>query len=214
MKKSGSLKVVLLWLAGVRIILGIAAIPLAKFLYEDHFLWLVLLRPTKEVILAGAFLAKQTDKPTLLLQIVIAAVPLSILGVWHFYYLGRFYSKEIKSGSLPWIGSRILPAKKIKKLAMVLDKKGWKLIFLGRLAAFPSALMGASAGSSDMESKEFLPPDGIGGLAAIAEVIAVGYLLGSIFNPKDPKTSWLITGVGVAALFVLLFLLGKYLNRE
>lgn len=214
MKKTSKLKVVLLWLAGVRVVLGIAAIPLAKFLYEDHFLWLVLLRPTKEVILAGAFLAKQSDKPFLLLQLVIAAVPLSILGVWHFYYLGRLYSKEIKAGKLPGIGSRLLPTEKIRKLQKVLRKKGGKLIFLGRLAAFPSALMGAAAGSSNMASKEFLPPDGLGGLAAIAEVIAVGYLLGSLFNTDDPKTSWLITGLGVAALFALLVLLGKYLNRE
>ena len=214
MKKTGSRKAVLLWLAGVRVILGIAAIPLAKYLYEDNFLWLVLLRPTKEVILAGAFLAKQSDKPFLLLQMVVAAVPLSILGVWHFYYLGRLYSKEIEKGALPGAAGRLLPTKKIKRLQKVLKKKGGKLILLGRLAAFPSALMGAAAGSSNVSSKKFLVPDGLGAMAAMAEVIAVGYLLGSLFNPKDPKTSWLITGLGVAVLFALLFLLGKYLNRD
>lgn len=87
MTRSSHLRTVLLWLAAVRIALGIAAIPLAKFLYEDNFLFLVIMRPTKEVLLAGAFQARATDSPGLLLQIVLAAVPLSILGVWHFYYL-------------------------------------------------------------------------------------------------------------------------------
>ncbi|MGI8425825.1 MAG: DedA family protein [Actinomycetota bacterium] len=214
MDKTNNLKKMLLWLAGVRLLLGIAAILLAKFLYEDHFLFLVLMRPTKEVILAGAFLAKKQSDPALLLQIVLAAIPLSILGVWHFYYLGRLYSSEIKKGELPGVAGRLLPTEKIHKLQKVLKKKGPKLVFLGRLAAFPSALVGAAAGSSDMKSRKFLPADGLGALAGIGEVIAAGYVFGTIFNPDDPKTSWIITGFGVAALFALFFLLGKYLSKE
>lgn len=214
MEKTKHLKKMLLWLAGLRVLLGVTAVVMAKFLYEDHFLWLVLMRPTKEVILAGAFLARKQSNPTLLLQIVAAAVPLVILGVWHFYYLGRLYSSEIKKGDLPGLAGRLLPTKKIHKLQKVLKKKGPKIVFLGRLAAFPSAMVGAAAGSSDMKSAKFLPADGLGTLAGLTEVIAAGYLFGSIFNPKDPQTSWIITGVGVAVLFGLFFLLGKYLNRE
>jgi len=212
--KKNNLRQILLWLAGVRVLLGIAAIPMARFLYERHFLLLVLMRPSKEVILAGAFLAKKRSDPGLLLQIVLAAIPLTILGVWHFYYLGRAYASEIKRGDLPGIQGRLLPTDKIHKLQKVLKKKGTKLVFVGRLAAFPSALVGAAAGSSDMKSAKFLPADGLGALAGLAEVIAAGYLFGSIFNPKDPRTSWIITGLGVAALFGMFFLLGKYLNRE
>lgn len=109
---------------------------------------------------------------------------------------------------------RILPLKKIRQLQKVLKKKGPRVIFLGRLAAFPSALIGAAAGSSKVTSRKFLPSDGIGALLGIVEVMSVGYLLGGFFNPEDPKTTWLITGVGVAALFGLLFLLGRYLHRE
>ncbi|MEO7804988.1 MAG: hypothetical protein ABIS18_12000 [Actinomycetota bacterium] len=46
------------------------------------------------------------------------------------------------------------------------------------------------------------------------EVMSVGYLLGGFFNRDDPKTTWLITGVGVIALFGLMFLIGRYLKRE
>ncbi len=214
MKKSTRLRTFLLWLAGFRILLGIAAIPLAKFLYSDHFLLLVVMRPTKEVLLAGAYKARATQSSALLLQIVLAAIPLSILGVWHFYYLGRLYATEIKSEKLPGIVGRILPLKKIAKLQKVLKKKGSRVVFWGRLAAFPSALVGAAAGSSKVKAKQFLPPDAIGALVGIAEVMSVGYLLGGFFNKDDPKTTWLITGVGVVVLFGLLFLIGRYLNRE
>jgi len=214
LKKSTRLRTFLLWLAGLRIVLSIAAIPLAKFLYSNHFLLLVVMRPTKEVLLAGAFKARATQSPGLLLQIVLAALPLSILGVWLFYYLGRLYSSEIKSEKLPGIVGRILPVKKIAKLQKVLKKKGPRVVFLGRLAAFPSALVGAAAGSSKVPEKKFLPTDAAGALVSIAEVMSVGYLLGGFFNKDDPETTWLLTGVGVIGLFGLMFLIGRYLKRE
>ena len=69
-------------LAAVRLVLGIAAIPLAPLLYEDNFLVLVLLRPTKEVFLAGGFFVRQGDVNLALL--ILCAIPLSIFGVWLF----------------------------------------------------------------------------------------------------------------------------------
>lgn len=198
----------LLWLAGLRILLGIIAIPLAPVLYEDNFLILVLLRPTKEVLLAGGFLARKGEVD--LVELIAAALPLSILGVWHFYWLGRGWAKEIKKGEVPGIGSRLLPVEKITKLQGILKKKGPKLVFLGRLAAFPSAMIGAAAGSSKMPSKQFLPADGFGALLALVEVIGAGFLLGAAYNKSKP---WL-TAVGVVVLAALVVLLGRYLRKE
>jgi membrane protein DedA with SNARE-associated domain len=213
-EKSSKRRKILLALGGLRAVLGILAIFLAKFLYEDNFLILTLMRPTKEVFLAGAFLAKRGDEPNLLLEVLLAGLPLSIAGVWLSYLLGRQYSEEIGKEELPGVAGRILPVKKIRQLERVLKKKGVKLIFLGRLAAFPSSVIGAAAGSSDLPSKRFLPADGLGALAAIIEVMALGYVLGSFFDKEDPATSWTITGVAVAATFGLLFLAGHYLKRE
>lgn len=214
MKKSPEKKKLLLILAGVRGVVALVAVFLAKFLYEDNFLLLTLMRPTKDVFLAGAFLAKRNDDPGLLLKVLVAGLPLSIAGVWLSYYLGRLYSDEIGNEKLPGIAGRILPVRRIRKLEKVLYKKGTKLVFLGRLAAFPSSVVGAAAGSSDMESKKFLPADALGALAAIVEVMSLGYALGSFFDKDDPATSWTITGAAVAATFGLLFLLGRYLKRE
>ena len=197
----------LLWLAAFRIVMGIIAIPLAPVLYREHFLILVLMRPTKEVLLAGGFLARQGD--TNLLTMVIAAVPLAIIGVWHSFALGRGFAPEIRTGKLPGIGTKILPVEKIKTMQKLLRRKGAKLVVIGRLAVFPSSLVGAAAGSSGMKTKQFLPADGVGGLLSIAEAIGAGYLLGEAY--KDGK-KW-ITVAGVLALGLMAFIVGRYLQR-
>ncbi|MGH2773429.1 MAG: VTT domain-containing protein [Actinomycetota bacterium] len=214
MTKSPLLKTALIWLAGVRVVLGIAAILSAKWLYKEHFIWLVVMRPTKEVMLAGAFLARRRGDPTLLFQIALATIPLSILGVWHFYYLGRLNSKELTEGSLPEPARRMFPTDKFNRLQRVLKKKGQKVVFLGRLAAFPSSMLAAAAGSSEVRLRPFVRADLLGAAAALVEVMGIGYLLGHIFKPDRPETSWILTGVGVSALFVLLNMIGRQLTKD
>ena len=199
----------LLVIAGLRAVLGVAAIPLAPFLYREHFAVLVLLRPTKEVLLAAGFQIRRGDANLLL--VVLAAIPLAIFGVWLFYFLGRAFSKELQEGKgLPRFADRLLPTEKIKDLCQVLDEKGPKVIFLGRLATFPSSLLAAAAGASGMEAKKFLPADLAGAAVGIAEVLVAGYLLGEAYKKAGP---WL-TAVGVAALLAMLFVLGRALSKK
>jgi len=198
----------LLGLAGVRAALGIIAIPLAPALYRKHFIILVLLRPTKEVLLAAGFLARRGDvNPAVVLA---AAIPLAVFGVWHFFWLGRSFGTDIRNGKLPRWARRVLPPKRIKKLSKVLDKKGERVVVMGRLAAFPSALMGAAAGSARMDTKPFLRSDGIGALLSIAEVVIAGYALGAAYKRAGP---WL-TAVGVVVLFAGLVYVGRSLRRS
>lgn len=197
----------LLALAGVRAVLGIIAIPLAPALYRKHFVVLVLMRPTKEVLLAAGFLARRGDVN--IGHVLIAAIPLAVFGVWHFFWLGRTFSKDIHDGNLPGWARRILPPKRIKKLSRVLDKKGERVVVMGRLAAFPSALMGAAAGTSRMDVKPFLGADGVGALLSVAEVVVVGYVFGAAYKQAGP---WL-TGVGVVVLFAGLVYVGRSLRR-
>jgi membrane-associated protein len=198
----------LLALAVLRIVAGVVAIPIAPVLYREHFLVLVLLRPTKEVLLFGGFLARQ-DKVHLL-QILIAAVPLSILGVWHAFALGRGYAREIGSGHLPKWTSKLLSVDKVKQMQKALRKKGTKLVFLGRLAVFPSSVVGMAAGSSKMKASTFLLADAIGGALSIAAVLGAGFGLGAAY--KSGK-AW-VTAFGVAALIGMGVLVGRYLRRE
>lgn len=199
---------VLLGLAAVRIAVGILAIPLAPILYKKHFLVLVLMRPTKEVLLAAGFLARQHKIN--LIEILAAVVPLAILGVWHSFALGRGYATEIRKGDLPGLGNRILPVGKIRSMQKLLRKKGAKLVVIGRLAAFPSAVVGAAAGSSGMPPKRFMLADGVGGLLSVAEAVGAGYLLGAAY--QDGK-KWLSLA-GVLVLAGLAVVVGRYLRKD
>ena len=196
-----------LWLVGVRALLGLVAIPLAPFLYREHFIVLVLLRPTKEVLLAGGFLVR-TGKVNVVIFLA-AAVPLLVLGVWVMYYLGRAYATEIKACNLPRPANRLLPPERIANLQKVLRKRGPRLVFLGRLAAFPSTLIAAAAGSSKLDARRFMKADGLGALASVVEVVGAGYLLGEAYDEGGP---WL-TGAGIAILAVVAVLFGRYLKR-
>ena len=198
----------LLGFAVLRAILGVVAIPLAPLLYKEHFLVLVLLRPTKEVFLAGGFFARQGDVNLLL--VVLAAIPLSIFGVWHFFLLGRAYAKEIHSNKLPGLAARVLTPERIEKFEKALDKKGPKLIFLGRLAILSSATIAAAAGAGKLEPKRFFPWDLAGGLLSIAYTVAAGWVLGEAYEQAGP---WL-TVAGVVALLGFAFILGRSLQKE
>jgi membrane-associated protein len=196
-------------LAGLRGVLNLVAIPLAPALFRDHFVILILLRPTKEVFLAGGFFLR--DGRAGLLQMVLAAIPLSIFGVWLFYWLGRSFSDEIQSGEgLPRWATTVLPPERIQALHQVLERKGWGVIVAGRLAAFPSTLLGAAAGVSDMPTCKFLSADGLGGALSMALSIGAGYALGEAYEDAGP---WL-TGLGVAVLLGVFFLVGRWLKRE
>ncbi len=198
---------VLLGLGAVRVALGVVAIPLVPVLYKDDFLLLVLMRPTKELFLAGGFLVKQGDLNLILL--VLAAIPLSIFGAWLFYLLGRSYERELEQGRVPEFAKKILDPDKINKLEKVLKAKGPRLIFLGRIAVMSSAGVAAAAGAARMEPKRFLPVDLVGGLVSIAYTVAAGYFLGEAYERAGP---WL-TALGVAAFMGFAYILGRGLKR-
>jgi membrane protein DedA with SNARE-associated domain len=188
--------------------LALLAIPLAPALYRDHFVALVLLRPTKDVLLAGGFLVRQGKVN--LFAILVAATPLVLFGVWLFYALGRAYSREIQSGKgLGDIGSRILPPKRIQRFAKILDRKGQRVVFLGRLAAFPSSVLGAAAGASGLPPRQFLPADAAGALLSVGEVLIAGYALGAAYKSAG---IWL-TVLGVVVLLGLLAAFGQWLRK-
>ena len=207
MNKAGRVRVVLVALAALRGVVALAAIPLAPWLYREHFVLLVLMRPTKEVLLAGGFLMRSDDVDPLV--VVAAALPLLVLGVWLFYALGRSFEEEIGEERLPGLAGRLLPPKRVRRLQEVLGRRGWPVVFLGRLAAFPSTMVAAAAGSSDMPTRTFLSADGLGAVASLLEAVAAGYLLGQAYKRGGP---W-ITAVGVAVLVVLAVVVGRRLKR-
>ena len=194
--------------AGVRAVLEVAAIPLAPALYRDHVALLTLLRPTKEVFLFGGFQVREGHAwlPTLLL----AAIPLLLGGVWLFYALGRAYCEELADADLPGVAGRILPKARIDQMREVLEEKGPRVVFFGRLAAFPSTLMAAAAGASEVPFRQFAIADASGAIVSMCALYGIGYGLGEAYDEAGP---W-ITGAGVVVLAVLLVVLGRALTRS
>ena len=199
-------------LAGILVVrgaLGVVAIVLAAWLYAEHFAVLALLRPTKEVLLAGGFFVREGDVG--LVPLYLAAIPLSAIGVWASFLLGRTFADDLDDGvALPGILGRLLPAGRIRSLRAVLDREGTKAIFLGRLAVFPSTLMAAAAGGSGVAMRDFAVADTAGLLVSITEVVAVGYLLGEAYEQAG---AWL-TAVGAVVALGLLVLFGRWLRAE
>lgn len=207
--KTATARLVPLALAGVRGVVSIIAIPLAPALFRKHFVVLVLLRPTKEVFLAGGFFFREGKVS--LVPMVLASIPIAFLGVWLFFWLGRSFSDEIQSGEgLPRWATKVLPPKRIQALSRILKRKGWGVIVAGRLAAFPSTLMAAAAGMSEMPAPRFVSADAVGGALSTGLCLAAGYGFGAAYKRAGP---WL-TGLGVTVLLGLLVVVGRWLKRE
>lgn len=196
-------------LAAVRMAFGVVAALVAPMLWEGHFTSVVLMRPTKEVLLAAGFKLRLGDIG--LVPVLTAVVPLGVLGVWLFYFLGRAYADELQSGDgLPSWANRILPTKRISQLCDVLERRGQRVVVFGRLAVFPSTLMAAAAGASAMSMRRFLIADGIGAALSTALVLLVGFVLGEAYEEAGP---WL-TAVGGVVTIGLLVALGRWLRQD
>lgn len=170
----------LLWLGGIRVALALLAVPLAPVVYRDQFLLLVLIRPSKEVLMAGGFFVSQGKLE--LLPLALAALPLHTLGVWQFFALGRAFHEDLRAHALKPPASRILPQRRIDKLDHLLEHKGDRLVFYGRLAAFPGLFLAAAAGSSRMTFRRFVLHDSLGAALSFAELVIAGYILGTTYE--------------------------------
>jgi membrane protein DedA with SNARE-associated domain len=182
-----------------------AAVLLAGWLYREHAAALVLLRPTKEVFLFAGFLTRQGDVS--LPAVGLAALPLLLGGVWIFFGLGRAYEQSLSDAELPGVAGRLLPKERLDQLRAVLERRGMRVVFLGRLAAFPSSLMAAAAGSAGVSWRAFVVADTAGAITSLAVALGAGYALGEAYENAGP---WL-TAAGAAALVALAVVVGRSL---
>lgn len=188
-----------------RTVLALVAFPLAPWLYDEHAAALVLLRPTKEVFLFAGFVLSEGDSS--LLAVVSAALPLLLGGVWVFFGLGRAYREVIRHEELPGLAGRLLPKQRIDRLRDALEDRGTRIVLLGRLAAFPSALTAAAAGASDLPWRRFVVADTAGALLSLAVLLAVGVGLQETYESAGV---W-VTVAGIVVLAAGAVVLGRTL---
>jgi membrane protein DedA with SNARE-associated domain len=208
-KRAERYRPVLLVLAAVRAIVGVVAIPLAPVLYDDHFVLLVLLRPTKDVLLAGGFLLR--DGRVGIVPLLLASVPLALLGVWHFYAIGLAYAEELRSeDGLPRWAQAVVSPKRVKAMEKLIDHNLRMAVLVGRVSVFPSTILGAAAGVSRVPPREFLPLDALGAGLSVAEVLVAGYAFGSAYESGGR----LVTVIGVVLLIGGLVAVGRWLKQH
>jgi membrane-associated protein len=200
---------VLLAVAAARGVVSVVAVPLAPVLYRDRFLVLVLLRPTKEVLLAAGFQIRRGDLGVV--ETYVAAAPIALGGVWVFYWLGRAFAEPLAGGSeLPGLAGRLLPQRRIAEATRILERRGTAVVFLSRLAVFPTTVAAAAAGVSGLSVRRYLLADGLGTLLSVTAMLIVGYALGAAYEEAG---GW-VTAAGAAVTLVLLVLLGRWLRAE
>ena len=198
----------LLWLAAVRTIAALVALPLFPVLYKHDFLVLVALRPSLGVLLLGAILARQGG--TSLWAMLAVAVPLQLLIVWLYFLLGRAWQSEIDADDkLPFVTARLLRHHQVRRIREVLKAKGTRLVVLARFAIFPTGLLAATAGASSMKPARYFPADGLAFAAAAGLVVGAGYGLGLAQQQSD---LWLMV-IGAAGLIAISALLTWYVRR-
>jgi membrane protein DedA with SNARE-associated domain len=197
---------ILLVLAAVRAVLAIVAIPLAPALYKHHVAVLVLLRPSKEVLLFAGYMVREGKVNVL--TVITASIPLLVLAVWVFYGLGRAYRDDMKDADLPGVAGRLLPRERIEQLQDAISDRGTPLIIVGRIASMPSTLVAAAAGSADLSFKQFALADLAGSAISLTMVLGAGFLLGEARKSAGP---WL-TVLGAVAFLALMIVLGKRLS--
>ncbi len=199
---------ILTGLAVLRVVLQFAAIPLAPFLYRRHVGVLVLMRPTKEVLLFAGYAIQRGDVSWYV--VLVALVPLYFGGVWLLYALGYAFGPRLARKALPGILGRLLPRKRIQTMRKAIDRSSARVVLLGRLAAMPSSVIAAAAGVARFDPRRFLLYDTIGGVAALALMLGLGFGLDEAYETAGP---WL-TGLGAAAFVAAAFFIGRNVARE
>ncbi len=199
----------LLWVAAVRTVAALVALPLLPVLYKHDFLVLVALRPSLGVLLLGAILARQGGIS--LWAMLVIAVPLQLLIVWLYFLLGRAWESEIHSDDkLPFLTARLLRRNQVRRIREALKAHGTRLVMLARFAIFPTGLLAATAGAAGMKPARYFPADWLAFAAAAGLVVGAGYGLGLAQRQSD---LWL-TVTGAAGLVALSGLLTWYVRRE
>jgi membrane protein DedA with SNARE-associated domain len=196
-------------MAVARYVIPLAALPLIPLLVRDHLPLLILLRPSKDLLLLGGGRAQVEGDPSLLLLFAVY-VPLMMLFVIPFFVVGRAYRSALRAGEGPAWLQRAVPPHQLEIAQRVLARRGASIAILGRIAAVPPTVLAAAAGTSDIAARRYLAADAVGGVAAFAVTVGAGYALGQAYERGG---IWLTVG-GVAIFVGLVALLTRWVRSE
>ena len=195
--------------AVARYAIPLIAIPLVPILITEHLVLLVLLRPTKELLLVAGGVSRVQGLPPIW-AVLVAYVPLMILAVWAFFVVGRAYGVALREGGAPRWLHRALRPHHVELAQRVITRRGPAIAVLGRLAAFPPTALAAAAGTTELGARRYLVADAIGALLAFAVTVGAGYALGEAWRQG---ARWL-TLAGLVVFIALVALLTLWVRRD
>lgn len=199
----------LLAVAIARYVVPIAALPLVPALLPDRLILLMLLRPGREVQLAAGGLNRMNGEPDLFVAF-LAFVPLMVVAVWAFFWLGRAWKPELIAQDADGWLARLVPPEIFHEFRRLLDRRGPMLAFIGRIGALPPTILAAAAGTSDVDPRRYLVADFLGAVVGFALTVGVGWGLGRAYE----RGGWWLTGIGLLLFFGVLAWVSSWIRRE
>lgn len=152
--------------------------------------------PAGEILIAAAVFAAETQRLSLPLILLLAAIA-AVLGGVAGHGLGRAFATEIsRHGRL--VG--LTPAR-IRLGRYLFQAHGGKIVFFVRFIALLGPFGGLLSGMNRMDFRRFLLFNALGGVAWALAFGIGGYLFGSMLQAAGPR-------LGVAAVVLTLALLG------
>lgn len=200
---------VLLWAAVARYVIPIAALPLIPVLLPDRVPLLMLVRPGREVQLAAGGLNRVNGEPDLLVSFV-AFVPLMVMAVWVFFWLGRAWRPELVAQDADGWLARVVPPEIFAQFRRLLARRGPMLAFIGRVGALPPTILAAAAGTSRVDTRRYLVADFVGAIVGYAIIVGVGWGLGAAYE----RGGWWLTILGLVLFFGVVAWISNWIRRE
>lgn len=200
---------VLLGLAVARYVIPIAAIPLIPVLLPDRVPLLMLVRPGREIQLAAGGLNRVDGDPNLLITF-LAFVPLMVIAVWVFFWLGQAWRPELVADDADGWLARVVPPDVFAQFRRLLTRRGPMLAFIGRIGALPPTILAAAAGTSDVNPRHYLMADFFGAVVGYSITVGVGWGLGRAYEDGG----WWLTIAGLVLFVGVLTWISQWIRRE
>lgn len=176
----------------------------------DNIHWLLLVRPSKDVLLWGGGLWRTTGGEIDLWLLFLAYAPLMIVANWAFFFIGRAWGPALARGDGPrWLQRSITP-EQFARARTLLAKHGPAIAIIGRVAIVPPTVMSVAAGTSDINVWRYQIADTIGGVAGFASAVAIGVALGETYEQGG---LWLLAG-GLALVGGLAWWMTRWLQQD
>ncbi len=194
-------------IAFARYAIPLIALPFIPLLFPDHIESLLLIKPTKDVVLASGWLTRIGRANGALA--FAAYLPLMLFANWAFFFVGRAYGERLRRGEGPGWLTRALPPDRFDIADRVLVAHGPAIAVIGRVAALPPTILAAAAGTSAIETRRYLLADAAGAVIAFGTTFSAGLALGEAYQ----RAGLWLSAASLLLMLGLVAVLARWVRR-